>query len=135
MAVTYSTFVGVFTEFADATAYPQSTVDFWMGQAAFQLNANRLRNSYDLAVMLFTAHNLVLGKRNSQAASAGGAPGQVTGPQTSKAVDKVSVSYDTGAVSYPGAGEWNATSYGQRLYRLLRAAGAGPLYVTPCTAT
>lgn len=133
MAVTYNSFVAVFTEFSDAAAYPQTTVEFWIGQAAFQLNANRLRNSYDLAVMLFTAHNLVLGKRDTRAAAGGGTPGQVSGPQSSKAVDKVSVSYDTGAVTYPGAGEWNATSYGQRLYRLMRAAGAGPVYVLPCS--
>ncbi|WP_199085950.1 DUF4054 domain-containing protein [Bosea sp. ASV33] len=132
MAVTYSSFVAVFTEFADITAFPQTTVEFWLSQAPFQLNANRLRNSYDLAVMLFTAHNLVLGKRDARSASAGGTPGQVSGPQASKSVDKVSVSYDTGAATYPGAGEWNATSYGLRLYRLLRAAGAGPIYVLPC---
>ena len=133
MAVTYDSFVAVFPEFSDATAYSQASVAFWIGQAAFQLNANRLRNSYDLAVMLFTAHNLVLGKRDARAAAGGGTPGQVSGPQSSKAVDKVSVSYDTGAVTYPGAGEWNATSYGQRLYRLLRAVGAGPVYVLPCS--
>lgn len=133
MTVTYSSFVAVFTEFSDTTAYPQATVNFWLGQAPFQLNANRLRNSYDLAVMLFTAHNLVLGKRDTRAAAAGGTPGAISGPQTSKAVDKVSASYDTGAVTYPGAGEWNATSYGMRLYRLLRAVGAGPVYILPCS--
>lgn len=132
MAVTYQSFVAVFAEFANTSAYPQTTVEFWLGQAPFQLNANRLRNSYDLAVMLFVAHNLVMGARNARADAGGGTPGQVSGPQSSKAVDKVSASYDTGAVTYPGAGEWNATSYGQRLYRLLRAAGAGPVYVLPC---
>lgn len=133
MAVTYQTFVTVFPEFADATAYPQVTVGFWLSQAPFQLNTNRLRNSYDLAIMLFTAHYLVLGRRDARSASIpGGTPGGVSGPQSSKAVDKVSVSSDTGAVTYTGAGEWNASSYGIRLYRLLRAAGSGPIYVTPC---
>lgn len=133
MAVTYTSFVAVFAEFADTSAYPQASVEFWLSQAPFQLNANRLRNSYDLAVMLFTAHNLALGRRDARSAAGGGIPGQATGPTSSKTVDKVSVSYDTGATTYDGAGEWNATTYGQRLYRLLRAVGAGPLYVLPCS--
>lgn len=127
--VTYDSFVTAFPEFKDQTAYPPDTVNFWIGEAPNMLNACRFGKAYDLAVMLFVAHNLVLGARDQSTTNGGGIPGQVTGPATSKTVGKVSYSQDVGAVTIPGAGDWNATSYGIRLYRMIRAFGAGPVYV------
>lgn len=131
MAVTVTSFRTMFPEFTDAAKFPTTQIDAWLVEAPYQLNANRLGRSYDLAVMLFVAHNIVLSARSVSSASGAGIPGQATGPVTSKSVDKVSVSYNTGATTLGRGGAWNATSYGQRLYTLLRACGAGPLYFVP----
>lgn len=128
MTIAYADFIGAFPEFSNATTYPQSSVDFWITQAYAQLNPGRLRSQLDLAAMLFTAHNVVLSAREAAAAAAGQIVGEVKGPVTAKAIDKVSVSFsdDTGL---EGAGPWNFTTYGQRLYRMLKSYNSGPMYV------
>ncbi|ECC3368559.1 TPA: DUF4054 domain-containing protein, partial [Escherichia coli] len=45
--------------------------------------------------------------------------------QSSKSVDKVSVSYDTSATLNPDAGFWNNTRYGAEFYQLITMFGAG----------
>lgn len=126
---TYTTFVAVFPEFSDAGKYPQTQVDFWLAEATNQLSASRFKTSFDLAQMLFTAHYLALGRRDQIAANGGGVGGASLGMTSSKTVDKVSVSYDTASTALEGAGEWNATAYGQRLYRMILAVSTGPFYV------
>ncbi|MGO4738641.1 DUF4054 domain-containing protein [Bosea sp. 2KB_26] len=129
MAITHEAFVAAFPEFANLTVYPQSQFDFWSAQAYLQLNAGRFGPSLDLAAMLFVAHNIVLSAQASRSAATGG--GTVSGTAglvASKAVDKVSVSYDTTTAAVAGAGLWNATVYGQRLYQMMRAFGVGPVY-------
>lgn len=79
----------------------------------------------DQGIELCTAHHLVLAARDEATAAIGGTPGQVTGPQSSKAVDKVSASYDTGAATIDDAGMWNLTTYGVRYLTLARLMGAG----------
>ncbi|MGY0790955.1 DUF4054 domain-containing protein [Azospirillum argentinense] len=128
MAVTYQTFITAFPEFSNSTTFPQGQFDFWSAQAYAQLNAKRLGNQLDLAVMLFTAHNLALSAPNVTAAAVGGAPGTITGPLTSKAVGPASASFDAGKVADERAGEWNLTQYGVRLWRLLKAKSLGPVY-------
>ena len=61
-------------------------------------------------------------------AAKGGIPGDSLGPVSSKSVGGVSISYDSGSISIAGAGAWNATSYGQRLYKLLQSAAMGGRY-------
>lgn len=129
MAVTHQDFVTAFPEFSDVSVYPQSQFDFWEAQAYLQLNAGRFGTSLDLAVMLFVAHNLVLSAQaRKSATSGGGVVSTSSSLVASKAVDKVSVSYDTTTTTIAGAGLWNATVYGQRLYAMIRAFGAGLLY-------
>lgn len=125
----YATFTSVFTEFSSASVYPQVQVEFWLAQAPLQLNAERLGANYDLAVMLYAAHNLVLSAKDAKAAAFGGVSGGASGVTSSKTVDKVTVSYDTGSSTIDGAGAWNLTTYGTRLYQLLRGANTGPFYV------
>lgn len=127
--VDYATFVAVFPEFASAANYPEAQVAFWLGQAPNQLSEARFGKSFDLACMLFAAHNLAMGAKDAKAAATGGISGGASGVVSSKTVDKVTVSYDTGAVTVAGAGAWNATTYGQRLYKMIQAAHSGPLYV------
>lgn len=123
------TFTAAFPEFADISVYPAAQVSFWLGQAPKQLSEERLGANYDLAIMLYAAHNLVLSAKDMRAASAGGTGGSASGIVSSKTVDKVTVAYDTGASTIDGAGAWNLTTYGTRLYQLLRGANIGPFYV------
>lgn len=130
MTITRDQFNAAFPEFSNLTVYPAGQFEFWSSQAYLQLNAGRFGSSLDLAVMLFVAHNLVLSAQASKsAARGGGAVAGTSGLVASKAVDKVSVSYDNATATTAGAGLWNATVYGQRLYAMMRAFGAGMLYV------
>ena len=116
-----------FPEFRDPALYSDAVLGFWSGLAASQLNADRWGVLRDYGISMFVAHHLVLARRDEEAAAAGGLPGAVTGPQSSKSVDKVSVSYDTKAVALTDAGFWNLTTYGMRFYQMVRSIGAGGL--------
>ncbi|MBU9234081.1 DUF4054 domain-containing protein [Burkholderia multivorans] len=114
-----------FPEFDDTTTYPDSLVQFWMTVAVSLVNADRWGDLTDLGIALVTAHHLALAVKDQKMAAVGGVPGQVTGPQSSKAVDKVSASYDTSAVAIKDGGFWNATMYGVRYLSLAMMMGAG----------
>jgi hypothetical protein len=83
----------------------------------------------DTGVMLLTAHYLVFAAKDQMAAEAGGVPGEATGNISSKSVDKVSVSYDSSAITASGASDLALTSYGLRHLRLSRMFGAGGLQI------
>ncbi|MBJ9624597.1 DUF4054 domain-containing protein [Burkholderia multivorans] len=114
-----------FPEFDDTTTYPDSLVQFWMTVAVSLVNAERWGELTDLGIALVTAHHLALAVKDQEMAAVGGVPGQVTGPQSSKAVDKVSASYDTASVAIKDGGFWNATMYGVRYLSLAMMMGAG----------
>lgn len=116
-----------FPEFADTARYPDASVSFWLTVAVQLVNAERWGPLTDLGRALVTAHHLVLGARDQQASAIGGVPGQMSGPLSSKTVDKVSGSYDTGATTLDNGGIWNLTSYGVRYLTLARSMGAGPM--------
>eukprot|EP01037_Dinobryon_pediforme_P023422 gene23422-24868_t len=120
MTVLYADFIAAFPEFSDATAFPASQINFWLAQAPNNLNARRLGKNYDLATMLYVAHNVVISAREVASAEKG-IPGTAPGLISSKTVGPVSVSYDAAGTAVEGAGAWNATSYGQRLYKMLQA--------------
>jgi hypothetical protein len=115
----------IFPEFADPAKYTDASIEFWMGIAASLVNPDRWGVLTDQGIALVTAHHLVLAQRDQATAGVGGAPGEVKGPTASKSVDKVSVSYDTGAVALSDAGFWNMTTYGVRFMTIARAMGAG----------
>ena len=115
-------FLSVFPEFG--SVQPQA-IAYWLSQAPLQLDAARFGKNFDLASMLFAAHNLALGQKEAGVASRGGTPGDALGPVSSKSVGGVSISYDASGIAIPGAGPWNATSYGQRLYKMMQAAACG----------
>lgn len=132
MTIVYADFIAAFPEFGNTALYPQTQINFWIPQAYRQLNAFRFGAEIDLAAMLFVAHNIVLSARESKSSAAGQVAGSVTGPMSSKSIGPLSISY-SGATSIDGAGAYNYTSYGQRLYNLMRAYAAGPKWV-PRTA-
>ncbi len=128
MVVDQLTFVSVFPEFGDATVYTPTAFLFWEAEAERTLNATRFGASLPLAVMLFIAHNLALSAQTAKSVASGGIPGSSLAAISSKSVGSVSVSYDTADSSIDGAGEWNSTGYGQRLYRMLKSFNTGPFY-------
>jgi hypothetical protein len=132
-------FVADFPEFGDASVYPVPMITYWLAFAALFLNqdrwgvpgagGNNVRTEFDYGQELYAAHQLVLEAKAIASANNGGVPGVAEGPVNNKSVDKVSIGFDTGASSEPGAGHWNLTVYGLRFIRLLNAFGAGPIQV------
>jgi Protein of unknown function (DUF4054) len=132
--ITYAQFIGAMPEFNNFGAYPKGQVDFWIGQSVNQLSQTRFGNNLDFATMLFVAHNLVLSRHMADEATGDdgendGIPGESSGPITNKSVGSVSVGFAPSLTAIAGAGPWNYTSYGQRLYKMIRIAGSGGAYV------
>ena len=125
MTVTASSFRAIMPEFASTDAYPDSLVTTWLSVAEIRIDPYQWGTLTDTGVALCAAHMLVLAKRAGLSAAAGGIPGGVSGPTSSKTVDKVSVSYDTGATTIEGDGHWNATTYGLQFFELARMFGSG----------
>ena len=122
-------FFTVFPEFGTLATVPQVT--YWLGEALNQLAVGRLGLQADRAMMLFAAHNIVLGLRDVEDTQFDGQPGDSMGPVTSKGAAGLSVSYDANIVAIAGAGEYNATAYGQRLWKLLETVAMGGVYRAP----
>jgi len=120
-----TTFRQNFPEFADSARFTDTQAQFFLTIGETMLNADRWGALLDYGLGLFVAHHLAIASRDVAAADMGGVPGAVTGPTSSKSVDKVSVSYDTGAVSLNDAGFWNMSSYGIRFWNTVRMVGAG----------
>lgn len=123
-----ATFEAVFPEFVNMAGTTQGGMTFWLAQAQNQLALGVLGANADLAVYLYMAHNLVLGAQEAKVAASGALPGDTLGPIASKSAGGLSVSYDTAMIAMEGAGPYNATSYGQRLWKLLQAASLGGVY-------
>lgn len=120
-----ATFRTNFPEFADTTAYPETTINFWAGVAEKMVNECVWDNMYETGVQLYVAHELVLARQNVKTATVGGLPGQGGGIASSKAVGSVNVSYDPATTTEKDAGFWNLTNYGKQFYRLVQIFGAG----------
>jgi len=127
MSVSVTQFRGNFPAFSNVTTYPDAQVTFWMTQAALLHNPTRWGGLLDLGIQLWTAHNLIIEGQAAKQSQNGRVPTGGTGVQSSKSVDKVSVSYDNSTTKVEGAESYNATVYGQRWYKLSKMAGAGPL--------
>lgn len=124
-----ATFRANFPEFADSTKYTDAAITLWMsvGNALLSPNADRWGTVYDTALSLFIAHHLAIAAADLATVAAGGVPGQVQGPISSKTVDRVTVVKDTGAVTLEDGDFWNMTRYGIELLHLARLLGAGGL--------
>jgi hypothetical protein len=122
---TSSAFRSDFPEFADASVFPESQITFWMGMGQKMLRQEVWDELYTHGLELFTAHHISLARQNARASQSGGAPGLNTGPQSSKSIDRVSVSHDTGMSSLAGKGHWNLTTYGTQFMQLAMMVGMG----------
>ncbi|MBC8950247.1 DUF4054 domain-containing protein [Xenorhabdus sp. TS4] len=114
-----------FPQFSDTVKFPDAQIQFRLRLADKQLDGNRFGDMFSYAVELMVAHYMALWAADSRSVAAGGAGGANSGVLSSKAVDKVSASYDTGATLNPNAGFWNNTRYGSEFYELLLSFGAG----------
>lgn len=139
MSVTAATFRADFTEFASASSYPTSAINYYLALAGLLLNQNRWgvpaptatsppTALIDFATELFVAHHIVLEYQAQLAARNGAPPGTAAGgPVSGKSVGPISVNYDTGSATYENAGFYNLTFYGTRFWNLVEMAGAGPV--------
>ena len=118
-------FRAAFSEFGDVAAFPADRVSYWLGVAALRVDPAQWGDMAPHGVALLTAHHLALSARNASVAARGGLPGATSGVMTAKAVDKVSASYDAGAVTIEGGAHFNATTYGVQFLELAMMFGAG----------
>lgn len=119
------TFRKTFTEFQDASRFPDTQLTFFGTIATAQIDDSRWDTMAINGVMLYVAHEITLWDRDKRAADAGGTPGQSSGPINSKTVGSVTASYDTQQAAEKDAGWWNLTTYGKQFIRLARLFGAG----------
>ncbi len=129
MTITVAQFRADYPEFNSSTLYPNSQVEYYLALAVKLLPADRWTTLLDTATELYVAHHIAMEAKAQVESTSGVIPGEVTGPVSSKSVDKVSVGYDTGAAAEEKGGHWNLTVYGIRFLRLAKIFGAGPLQV------
>lgn len=123
---TASDFRRDFPQFSDATTYPDPQIEFRLNLADILLNEKLTgKKLFPYFAELFVAHYMALFAQDQRSASVGGAGGSSSGIQTSKSVDKVSVSYDSSSTLNPDAGFWNNTRYGAEFWQLITMFGAG----------
>ena len=120
-----ATFRSDFPAFASTTKYPDAQVNFWLNMALIWFDPVLWDNMLNYATELFVAHNLAQQGSDNAIAAFGGAPGLTQGVLSSKSVAQGAMGFDTGATTVPGAGNWNATSFGVRLYELMNIFGSG----------
>ena len=126
----YALLLATFPEFSNTELYPVTMVEAWITPAVEMMNSYRFGDQYNLAVCLYIAHQTVLSAREYLTSSTGKQiVGETRGPVSGKTIDKVSVTYNNQAASVEGAGAYNSTSYGQRLYKLIQTFSSGPFYV------
>ncbi len=113
-----------FPEFNDTEMYPSPQVQFWVDFISRQIDPCVWKQSWNMGVSLYLAHELTLARQNIQAANVGGTPGQQGGIASSKTVGSVTVQYDPQTSTEKDAGYWNLSTYGKQFYRLSRVFGA-----------
>lgn len=128
MAVTTDSFRVDFPEFCDASKFSNQQLDFWLNCAILTLTPAQSAWDmlFDLGTELLAAHHIAIECRDIETAIKGGIPGQSAGPQISKSVGGVSVSYGD-AAKIEGGGAYNNTTYGTRFLQMAQMIGAGGL--------
>lgn len=127
--VTVSGFRETFPEFVNDVTYPAYMIQPLLNLNKQMVNEARFGEMSAYMIYLRTAHLLVIGKQNAQAAARGGVPGMSVGPMSSKAAEGMSASYEVSAIMEDGAGWWNTTSYGRMWWYYKNLFGAGPVQV------
>lgn len=124
----YALFLQTFPEFSNTTVYPDAMVKTWVVPGVTIISQQLFGEQYNLAVCLWIAHNIVLEARELKTANGGKIVGTATGPVASKSIDKLSIAYSSAATSADG-GAFNLTTYGLRLWQMLKGFTTGPFYL------
>jgi hypothetical protein len=127
VTVTATSFLQTFPEFADSSTYTPGKIAFWLAVATTRIDPSVWDTLTDQGVQLYMAHNLALDGAAKRASDNGTLPGQATGALASKSAGGLGAGYDTGSSAEAGAGQFNATTYGQRYFELMQMFGAGGL--------
>lgn len=129
--MTIEDFRASFPHFTEDIA-PDARVRFFLALAEKQLPPERWGDLLDDGIALLTAHNLSLEAEIVKDKTGAGAIAAAAGPVTSesKTVGSMSKSVSrSGAAgqgtSLAGAGNYNATIYGQQFWQLAQIVGAG----------
>lgn len=118
----------MFPQFKDTTTYPTPMISARLALADVMLSESRFGEEiFPYVVGLFVAHYIALYAADMRGVAVGSAGGANSGVQTSKSVDKVSVSYDASVTLNPDAGFWNNTRYGSEFWEYLMIFGAGAI--------
>lgn len=129
MTATVASFRAALPKFADAAAYPDASVQFWLSLAQSSLPPSVWGSRLDYAVTLYAAHFLTINspKTVGQGAQARQAfdDGLAKGLVSSKSVSGVSKSMDLSVGQTEGGGSFNLTLYGQQYLTLLDSVGVG----------
>ena len=104
-----------------------SEIDLWLSEAMSALPESRWRNMWRRGVVYYAAYNIVL----MQMIAKGGLSGltSMTGTPTSKSVDGISQSYNSGGISSSDSGIKIACAYGLLYLDLAQKAGVGALII------
>jgi hypothetical protein len=125
-SITIDDFRSRLKAFDDPQAYPDAEIEPWLTLSDIMFNDNIWLTLKPIGQALFVAHNLVLAARDKRATDRGGIPGQSgSGILSSKSIGGVSASYDVGSGLEQGAGYYNLTTFGTRLYRMFGLVGMG----------
>ncbi|KFC08268.1 phage protein [Trabulsiella guamensis ATCC 49490] len=117
-----------FPQFDDENRYPTPMIRARLSLADALMSESRFgEDVFPYVVELFVAHYMALYAADQRGAAAGSSGGANSGVQTSKSVDKVSVSYDASTTLNPDAGFWNNTRYGAEYWEYLMLFGAGAI--------
>lgn len=123
---TVAQFRETFPQFADETKYPTAMIQARLTIADVLFSESRFgEDFFPYIVGLYVAHYMYLYAADTRGVAVGTAGGVNSGIQTSKSVDKVSVSYDASATLDPNAGFWNNSRYGSEFWEYLMVFGAG----------
>ena len=103
----------------DAT--PDARIEYWLSDSARFIEETVFGTDFDLAQMLYAAHNLTL-------AGDGGSVELANMPDgiTSLRSGSLSLSFDTQTAQREAMGGWDATKYGVQLLALLKMKNSGP---------
>ena len=121
-------FRAAFPQYADETTYPPAMIQMRINLADVLFSESRFgEDIFPYIVGLYVAHYLDLYAADMRSVAVGASGGANSGVQTSKSVDKVSVSYDASATLDPNAGFWNNSRYGSEFWEYLMIFGAGAI--------
>lgn len=121
-------FRDLFPQFASTATYPDPRISARLAIADALLSEGRFGTDiFPYVVGLFVAHYLYLDALDNRSVAVGGAGGTNSGIQTSKSVDKVSVTYDASVTLNSDAGFWNNSRYGSEFWEYLMIFGAGAI--------